>query len=107
MALMQRSADLVSMELDDEDKTDMMMPEMPAAPDFPYGLRICLTDAELEKQGLSDECEVGDVLYFCACARVTSVSKNETAAGGKSCRIEMQIEAMCPDPDMHEEEEEE
>lgn len=101
MALMQRSGDLVSMELDDEDKTDMMMPEVAQGPDFPYGLRICLTDAELEKQGLSDECEVGDALYFRACARVTSVSKTESG-----CRIEMQIEAMCPDPEMHEEMEE-
>ena len=37
------------MELDDEDKLDAIMPiPMDNKPDFPYGLRICLTEKEPE-----------------------------------------------------------
>ena len=47
------SKQMVSMELDDEDKLDAPMPiKMPNKPDFPYGLRICLNEKELKKIGL-------------------------------------------------------
>ena len=41
---------MVSMELDDEDKMDLAVPSMPQ-PDFPWGLKLCFTSAELEKLG--------------------------------------------------------
>jgi len=85
---------LVSMELADEDKLDAVQPiPMPDKPDFPYGLRISLTDKELTKLGVEADCEIGDYIDLRAFARVTSVSANETG-DGKCCRVELQIEQL-------------
>lgn len=96
---------LIDMEMDDEDKMDASMPiAMPSKPDYPYGLRISLSHNELEKLGLDADCEVGDMLDMRCFATVTSVSKNEDA-GGKGCRIELQIEKMAVENEMNEGEE--
>lgn len=86
---------MTSMELDDEDSLDAIMPiPMPDKPKWPYGLRICLTEKELEKLDLDADCSVGDIIDLRAFARVTSVSSNEME-GGKCCsRVELQIEEM-------------
>lgn len=57
-----------------------------APPAYPYGLCISLTHEELDKLGLDDNCEVGDILHMVCMAKATSVNKNENG-----CRIEMQI----------------
>jgi len=89
----------VSMELDDEDKMDLPMVAS-KRPDYPYGLRISLGDAELKKLGLDfDECEIGCVLDFRAMATVTSKSCNEGDGMDKCCRIELQIERMTAEPE--------
>jgi hypothetical protein len=59
-------------------------------PDVPPGLCICLTEVELEKLNLDDDCEVGDMIHISGMARVTSISKNETDAGC-NCRVELSI----------------
>lgn len=85
---------LVDLEMDDEKQFDTVYPmPMPETPRYPCGLRICLTHDELEKLGLDDECEIGDMIHIRAFAAVTCVSKQETN-GEKSCRIELQIEKM-------------
>lgn len=95
---------LIDMELSDEDKLDASMPiAMPSKPDYPYGLRISLTHNELEKLGLDDDCEVGDMIDVRCFATVTSVSKNEDG-NGKGCRIELQIEKMAVESEMDEKE---
>ena len=85
-----------SMELDDEDKIDAITPiAMPDRPDYPYGLRITLTDKELDKLGLDHSAaEVGGTIHGFFMARITSVSENEVTAGEKCCRIELQIEDL-------------
>jgi hypothetical protein len=85
-----------SMELDDEDKLDTAMPiAMPDKPDYPYGLRITLTDKELAKLDLDHkDAEVGGTVHLFAMARITSVSENNTGNGDKCCRIELQIEDL-------------
>lgn len=84
-----------SMELGDEDKLDTLMPiAMPDKPDYPYGLRICLTEKEFEKLGLDHaDAEVGGMCHGHFMARITSVSASE-GDGGKTCRVEMQIEDL-------------
>lgn len=96
---------LVSMELDDEDKLDFTAPMPVDRPDYPYGLRICLTEKELGKLGLDGDCEVGDMLDMRCFATVTSISKNDSG-GGSSCRIELQIEKMAVEDEMAEPEDE-
>ncbi len=93
---------LVDLELDDDDKLDMVMPMPMDRPDYPCGLRICLTENELEKLNLDDDCDVGDVIDLRAFAVVTSISKND-GAGGQSCRIELQIQKLAVENEMTEE----
>ncbi len=86
---------MVDMELDDEDKLDAAMPiPMPAKPDYPFGLRICLTEKELEKLDLDhSEAFVGGTIHGKFMGRITSVSE-DAREGGSSCRIEIQIERL-------------
>lgn len=88
---------LVSMELSDEQKLDTATPipvKSEDMPQYPYGLRICLSQDELEKLDLEADCEVGDVIDLRAFARVTSVSKNQMSDGSQQCRVELQIEQL-------------
>lgn len=86
---------MVSMELDDEDKLDAVTPmPMPDRPEFPYGLRISLTEKEFEKLGLDPaDAEVGAIFHLHAMARVTCVNASDTPSG-KCCRVEAQIEDL-------------
>ncbi len=87
---------MVSLELDDEEQEDAVMP-MPMAdkPKYPYGTRICLTTPELEKLGISaDEAFVGGIFHLHALAEITCVSKNEMQDGTCCERIEATITHM-------------
>ena len=85
---------LVSMELDDEEKFDAPQPiAMSNKPDYPYGLRVCLTHRELAKMGLGANCDVGDHLMLMVDACVTCVSQSD-GPGGPESRVELQIEKM-------------
>ena len=87
---------MVDMEMDDESKIDAVMPiAMPTKPDYPYGLRISLTEKELEKLGLdASEAFVGGTIHITgAMGEITSVSENDNG-DGKCCRIEIQIQKM-------------
>ena len=83
---------MVSMELDDEEKLDATGPiPMPDKPDYPYGLRICLTDCEFEKLGIDpSNAQVGETFHLFAMAKVTSISSNDSE-GGSNYRLEAQI----------------
>lgn len=85
-----------SMEMDDEDKLDAIMPiAMPDKPDFPYGLRISLCEQELKKLKLDiPEAEhIGGLVHGHFMARVTSIS-TEQRDGEQCCRVELQIEDL-------------
>jgi len=86
---------MTSMEMDDDDKLDAAMPiAMPERPDYPYGLRICLTEKELEKLGLDcEEAVEGGIFHGHFLARICCVTKTDQN-GDKSCRIEAQIEDL-------------
>ena len=94
---------MISMELDDEDILDAIMPfPMPDKPKYPYGLRICLTEKELEKLDLEADCNVGDIIDLRAFARVTSVSSNEMENGKCCCRVELTLEELAVENEMSE-----
>lgn len=92
---MARLHPMVSMELDDEDKLDAIMPiPMKDKPDYPFGLRICLTEKELDKLDLDhDDAVIGGMIHGFFMAKVTSVSMTESE-GEQCCRIELQIENL-------------
>lgn len=84
-------SNFVDLELTDEEKLDADMPiPMPSRPKYSYGLRICLTEKELEKLDLEADCNIGDLIDARIMAEVTSVSKNDDG----SCRVELQIQKM-------------
>ncbi len=101
---MARFHKMVSLERTPAEKAEMMDPKPVAAdiPNVPYGLCICLTEAELEKLDLEDECEVGDMVHLFCMARVTSVSKRDTG-NGSECRIELSITDMAVEDEDDEE----
>jgi len=90
---------LVSLELDDEDQMDMAIPMSSGKslqPQYPWGLRISLTETELAKLDLDHaDAKVGDYLEFRARACVTSTSESKKDDGGSMSRVELQIESMC------------
>ncbi len=83
---------MVSLELDDEDKMDFCAPIPCDRPDYPYGLRICFSEKELEKLGLEIP-ENGDMIDMRAFGEVTSVS-TEQRDGKGTCRVEIQIQRI-------------
>lgn len=85
---------MVDLEMSDDRQLESVYPiPMPETPRYPCGLRICLTHDELEKLGLDDSCDIGDMIDIRAFAEVTSVSKTELN-GEKSCRVELQLIRM-------------
>ena len=86
-----------------EEAVERIMPEPMDIPDVPYGLCISLTEKELEKLDLDDDCDVGDLVHLFAMAQVTSVSKRDTG-NGSECRIELSIVSMAIEDESTEEE---
>lgn len=68
----------------------------PVRPDYPYGLRICLTERELAKLAMDCDCDIGDVVEFRCGGVVTSVNKSDEN-GMFMCRIEIQITNLAVD----------
>lgn len=90
-----RLSPMVSMELDDEDQLDHPAPlPLPEKPEFPYGLRICLTEKEFEKLDIDPaDAFVGGIFHLHGLARITSVSSSDGNMG-KCFRVEAQIEDL-------------
>ena len=65
--------------------------ETATPPEYPYGLCISFGNEEMEKLGLDDDVQVGDMLHMHCMAKVTSVSSHDHETSGKHCRIELQI----------------
>lgn len=103
---------LKSMELTDEQKSDMVHPiAVSEKPNYPYGLRLSLDQDTLEKLGLDPAEAVGNIggyvmIHAMACIKYATVSAEESEKDGEPrARIELQIEEMCIDCDEEEEEE--
>jgi hypothetical protein len=83
-----------SMELSDDDKLDAYAPMPLDKPDYPYGLRICLTDKELATLELDPADAVrGGRFMLQGIACITNVSIND-GPDGKCYRVEAQIEDL-------------
>lgn len=90
---------LKSMELDDEERIDMVRPFTMAdankGPEYPYGLRISLSQDELEKLGLDPaDAEIDGYVMIRALGCITSVSSDKRGDGTECHRVEIQIEQM-------------
>jgi hypothetical protein len=88
-------ADLVSMEKDDDDVLDHIAVHASLNSKFPYHMRFALTQAEFKKLGLDPTvAKKDDEIEFKGEARITEC-EHKDGPGGKTCRIEFQIEKFC------------
>jgi hypothetical protein len=88
---------MVSMSLDDEEQYDYATPMPIDKPEYPYELRIALTDKTLAKLGLDPQSAMGAIggtVLGQFIGRVTSASMNQMDGGEACCRIEIQIEDL-------------
>lgn len=58
---------------------------------YPYGLCLCLQNEDLERLGMTDLPEAGDMIILNAIAKVTSVSSRESEDSPPDRRVELQI----------------
>ena len=94
---------LVSTEMGEEQKLDMMMPCFPGrdTPDYPYGMKITLDGWLLDRLGLDRNVDVGDYLDMRCFAVVTSVRKEQTD-GKDECTVCLTIEKVALESEMDE-----
>lgn len=65
----------------------------PTGPDYPYGLRIRLSQDDLAKLDLEGDCQAGDMIDLRAFAKVINVTDDDV--DGKTRRsIELQIQQL-------------
>ena len=73
---------------------------------YPWGLRLSLTQDELEKLDVDhSDWEVGATFHIHALVKVSSISENETEAGGKNCCVSLQITHLAAESEDEENEE--
>lgn len=65
-----------------------------AMPDYPWGARICLSNDELEKLGITTFPPVGAMFNVECVARVVCVSEDETDNGKGEPRRRMELQIM-------------
>ena len=85
----------VDMEMDDEDQLSAIPlvtnTGKPLAPQYPYGLKICLCEKEIEKLGIADSLDLDDVFVF----KARAIVKAATRDGMDDVkRVELQIVSM-------------
>lgn len=62
-----------------------------AQPDYPYGTRLSLDDAALEKLGIDELPKAGSELHVTGIVKVTGTSQNADEKGSSDRRVELQI----------------
>lgn len=75
-----------------KDETLMTAPSMDA-PDYPWGLRLHLSEKELSKLGI-EGANVGDVFTMAASVKVVSASMSEAEGSGKMASVELLVTDM-------------
>lgn len=97
---------LQNMELDDESKLDAVQPmATPEKPDYPYGLRICLTQEEFAKLGLDPaDAFRGGIVHGHFMGEITCVNIRDDE-GGPCHRVEVQITHLAIESEDAEDEE--
>lgn len=83
---------LTDMAKSDEEAEKDRSPLMMSENKYPYGLRISLSQDDLEKLGVDHgDFEIGDVFPLDILAKVVSKSANETEGGEENCCVSLQI----------------
>jgi len=90
--------------LEDEESMGVPFALGESVPKYPSGLQIMLCDAELEKLGMAENCEIGDLIHLFCMAEVTGINTEENENGEK-CRVSLQIKFMSCENEQAEESE--
>ena len=85
-----------------EGPMDLMMGDC-----YPSGLRITLCDQELEKIGLTEDIQVGDLIHMHCMAKVVGLSSNDHETMGKRSSVDLQITHISAEDEEAENSEEE
>jgi len=86
---------MIDMKLKPEAKTMLGEPVGMDAPEYPYGLRICLDNESLTKLGITELPAIDAEFKVTALACVVSVSQHESQGSDKPrCSVDLQIEMM-------------
>lgn len=73
---------------------------------YPWGLRISLSQDELEKLDIEhSDLEIGATYHAHVMMKIVSISANETEGGKKNCCVNMQITSMSVESEDQENEE--
>lgn len=97
---MANMAPMVSMALSEDEQYDYATPMPIDKPEFPWELRIALTEKTMEKLGLDPASAMqamGGIVHGHFMGRVTSTSQNQQVDGDMCSRVEIQIEALAID----------
>lgn len=107
MRVVPAMVDMRRTEAEKEEAAEAAIPTASSMEDYPWGLRICLTETELAKLGFDKgDLEVGDMIHLHAFVTVTSVSENSTDQG-TNCRVECTLTHISAEDEDEENEEEE
>lgn len=84
---------LVNMKMDGGARSKYAEPSIAAdRPMYPWGLTVNLDTDALEKLGLAEKLpQVGKGMKLEALVDVVTVSENDSAGGGKTCSVSLQI----------------
>jgi hypothetical protein len=85
---------MVDMKMSAKEAKEQSSPSTDEGPRYPYGLSINLGAEEMEKLGIGDSVEVGDVVTVTAKANVTSKSAFQTMLGKSEGSLCLQITDM-------------
>ena len=98
---------MTDMAKSEEDVAKDSSPLMMSENKYPYGLRISLSQDDLEKLGVDHaDFEIGDVFPLDILAKVVSKSANETEGGEENCCVSLQITHISAEEEETDEEEE-
>ncbi len=89
---------LIDMKMTDAEKADMMSCQPCTPPEYPYGLKLCLSEDQIAKLGISGVPAVGSTMSIQANVRVVSAGAREDQDAdepdGQERNLELQIIEM-------------
>lgn len=94
---------MINMKMSKEEAQEEVAPTAADAPEYPYGLTICLDEESMAKLGLTELPKVGTPMQITALVTVCSTSQYSTQGGEDEKNLSLQITDMeiagAPRPD--------
>lgn len=85
---------MINMKTSKEEAQEQMQPTAADAPEYPYGLTICLDEESMAKLGITELPKVGTQMQITALVTVCSTSQYSTQGGEDESNLSLQITDM-------------